>query len=83
MTVNPGTSNPVDVTELSPDLTELLRHAYLGTFRGPHGDALPGDSGARLPATDTALTALLLAQHGLAAIRPPAVTRVAVGAAGR
>ena len=29
-------------TQLSPDLIEKLRHAYLGTFRGPHGDA-PAD----------------------------------------
>ena len=73
MTVNPGKSSPVDWTQLSPDLTEKLQHAYLGTFRGPHGDAPhtdvdSADTGAlKKPAgADAVLTALLAAHYRLA-----------------
>ena len=34
MTVNPARPPP-STDQLSPDLTEKLQHAYLGTFRGP------------------------------------------------
>ncbi len=85
MTVNPGAPPPVDWTQLSPDLTAKLADAYLGTFRGPHGDAPhtdvdSADTGApRKPAgADAVLTALLTAAYSLGAHRPAGATRVAV-----
>ena len=88
MTVNPGTSSPVDWAQLSPDLTVKLRHAYLGTFRGPHGDAPETDVDSadtaalkRPTGADAALTALLAAHYDLGRHRPVGETCVAVYAA--
>ena len=88
MTGESRRSSPVDWTQLSPDLTEKLQHAYLGTFRGPHGDAPhtdvdSADTGAlkKPVGADTALTALLAAHYRLAQHRPVGETRVAVHAA--
>ena len=88
MTVNPGTSSPVDWAQLSPDLTVKLRHAYLGTFRGPHGDAPQTDVDSadtaalkRPTGADAVLTALLAAHYDLGRQRPVGETCVAVYAA--
>ena len=87
MTVNPGDIGCLEWTQLSPDLIEKLRHAYLGTFRGPHGDAPEtdvdsADTGAlkRDRATDT-VPALLAAHFHLAAQRRVGETKVAVSSA--
>ncbi len=82
MTENSGASDPAIWTQLSTDDVENLRHAYLGTFRGPHGDA-PGaevDAGdLRQPVdADAVPSALLAAQLRLAGHRPAGEIRVAV-----
>ena len=88
MTVNPGTVAPSTGRSSRRTLTEKLQHAYLGTFRGPHGDAPhtdvdSADTGALKSrrGADTALTALLAAHYRLAQHRPVGETRVAVHAA--
>ena len=88
MTVNPGIRNPVEWSQFSPALIVKLRQAYLGTFRGPHGDAPLTDVDAADTGTlreeggaAAVLTALLAAHYGLALHRPVGETRVAVYAA--
>ena len=88
MTVKPGARGPIAWAELSPDAVDVLRDAYLGTFRGPHGDAPhtdadSADTGAlrRIPARDVVSAELMSAQFELGARRLPGQTNVAVVAA--
>jgi len=87
MTVNPGTSDPVAWSDLSPDLVDGLRYAYLRTFRGPHGDAPQTEAEAadtgtlqKPTGTDGVLNALVAAQYELGRRRLPGETKVGVHA---
>lgn len=86
MTVSPGGVG-LDWAQLSPDLVDTLRQAYLGTFRGPRGDAPEtdvdaADTGAlrRLASADAVPASLVAAQFRLAGRRLPGETNVALAA---
>ena len=87
MTVSPGGVG-LDWAQLSPDLVDTLRQSYLGTFRGPRGDAPETDVDApdtgairRLASADAVPASLVAAQFRLAGRRLPGETNVAVAAA--
>ncbi len=90
MTVNPGgatATGPLEWAQLTPEHVEKLRHAYLGTFRGPHGDAPQtdvdaADTGAlRRATTDAVPPSLVAAQYELARRRTVGQTKVGVAGA--
>jgi len=84
MSVNPGAPGVVEWEQLSPDTVDVLRDAYLSTFRGPHGDAPHTDSDAadtgalsQVSADEVVPLELVAAQFELAATRMPGQTLVA------
>jgi glutamate dehydrogenase len=81
MTVKPGDGSPIEWQQLFPETLEALRLAYLGTLRGPQGDAPhteadTDDTGALRTA---AVTDAVLSEHvQLGERRMPGATNVAV-----
>ena len=88
MTVNPGSTSidgTVEWAKLTPDGAAAVRSAYLGTFRGPHGDAPQTDADSvdtgavhRVAPEEAVPSALLAAHYRLGRQRPVGHTKVGI-----